>query len=99
MSSAGVNLVDEILNANDSLAAEVLLNNSVISERDSTSVHFSIASFVDKIRYHLVRGVTIGYVRLNLPNHIDCGLVQSHEHSVVELSQSQQLQDLPALGV
>lgn len=44
-------------------------------------------------------GVAIGNIRLNSSDHVNGGLVESHECSVVELSQSEELENFLAGGV
>lgn len=44
-------------------------------------------------------GVSPGDVGLSDTQHVDCGLVESHEHAVVDLAQSEQLQDFADLVV
>ena len=46
--SAGDNLVDEVLNAGDSVLAEGVLNDGVISEWDSAVVDLTVSSLVDQ---------------------------------------------------
>ena len=98
VSSACGDLVDEVLNTNNSGLSEFGINDFVVSKRDSALVDLSISSLVDKIGDGLLVGVTISNVWLNLSNHVDGGLVQSDEDTIVKLSQSQKLHDLFRAG-
>lgn len=98
--SNGGDFVDKILNADDSvLLSESVLNDGVVSEGNSRAVDLSEASLVDKLGNGSLRWVAIGDVGLDSSQHVDGGLVELHEHTVVQLSKSQQLEDLLALGV
>ena len=94
------NLVDKIFNAcNSVLLAEGVLNDSIVGKRNSGAVNLAVASLVDKLSNGLLRWVTIGDVWLDSSEHVNSGLVQSNEHTVVQLSQSKELHDLFALRV
>lgn len=96
--SDGPDLVDKVLNAADSLFSEVLVNDGIVIERNSGSVHLAVASLVDESADGVTGGVSVGDVRLNKSDHVDGGAVQLHKHTVVELSESQELHDLLLLG-
>jgi hypothetical protein len=92
----GDNLVDEVLYASEADLAESSLNNGVVSQRNSLAVDLAVASLVDKLSDQTLRRVAIGNVGLNSSDHVPGSLVESNEHSVVELSQSEELQDFSA---
>ena len=48
MGTYSVDLVDQIFEGRDAMFAETVLNESVVSERDSLSVDFAEASLVDE---------------------------------------------------
>jgi hypothetical protein len=95
----GGDLVDEVLNAGEADLAEGSLNDGVISKGNSLAVDLAVASLVDKLSDQTLRGVAVGDVGLNSSDHVHGGLVKSDEHTVVELSQSEELEDLSAGGV
>lgn len=98
--SNGGDFVDKILNAgNTVLLSKDVLNDGVVSQGDSRAVDLSEASLVNELGNGSLRGVAIGDVGLDSSEHVDGGLVKLHEHTVVQLSKSQQLHDLLALGV
>jgi len=92
-------LVNEVLNAGNTELSESLLNDGVVSERDSVAVGLTVTSLVDQLSNGGVGWVAISNIRLNSAEHVDGGLVQSDEDSVVQLSKSEELHDLLALGV
>ena len=95
----GGNLVDKILNAGEAYLAEGSLNDGVVGERNSLAVDLTVASLVDELSDQTLRRVAVGDVGLNSSDHVHGGLVKSDEHTVVELSQSEELEDLFASGV
>lgn len=97
--AAGVDLVDEILNADDALLAERLLNDAVVGEGDALLVHLAVPALVDELLHRLEVGVAEHDVGLNLPQHVDSRLVHAHEDTVVDLAQAEELHDLAGLGV
>jgi len=98
--SDGPDLVDEVFHAVDAGVLETftLSDDRVIGEGDSRSVDFTVSSLVDKSLDGGSRGVSVGDVRLNHSDHVDGGSGHSYEHSVMELSESEELHDLLALG-
>lgn len=93
------NLVDEVFNTGNTVLSKGLLDDGVVSQGDSGAVDLAEAALVDKLSHCCLGGVAVSNVGLHSSKHVDGGLVQSHEHSVVQLPQSQQLHDLSALGV
>merc|ERR1719266_1007101 len=91
-------LVDEILNADDSHLAQLLLNDIVGGDGGSVPIDLDKSTFVDKIANSLQVGGPVGDVGLADPEHVLGGLVHLDEDSVVDLPQSEELQDLLDLG-
>ena len=85
--------MDKILNTGDSVFTEFSLNNTVVGERKSSSLDFTATSFVDKLGDGLSGWVTIGDEWLDHLDHVPCGFVKLNEDGVVNLSQSEELQD------
>lgn len=92
--AAGGDFVDEVLDGGDAVLAEGVLDDLVVGDGNSLPVHFGIASLVDQLADGLSSGVSVGDIWFYLSDHVDGGLIQLHKGSVVELSDSQQLQDL-----
>ena len=85
--------MNEILNTGDSVFTEFSLNNTVVGERKSSSLDFTATSFVDKLGDGLSGWVTIGDEWLDHLDHVPCGFVKLDENGVVQLSQSEELED------
>lgn len=95
----GVDLVDEILNADDAVLAEVLLDDGVVGERDALLVDLAISTLVDELTDGLEVGVAVGDERLDDLQHLKGGLGQLDEDTVVDLEKTEELESLPLLGV
>jgi len=96
--SDGEDFVDEILNANDSELAQSLFDD-FIGEGASASLQLSISAFVDEFAHGFEVGVTPGDVWVGDSQHAQRRLVQLNKGGVVDLTESQQLQDLSDSGV
>jgi hypothetical protein len=97
--TASDNFVDQVFNTDDSVLAEFFLDNFVVGNGNSASVNLTISSLVDEVSDGLSRWITISNVRFNFSNHVDGGLVEFDESTVVKLSQSKELQNLLASWV
>jgi len=96
--SDGPDLVDEVLHACDAELSEGGRDDLVVSEGDSGAVDLTAASLVDESLDGGSGGVSIGDERLDHADHVDGGTVKSDEHSVVELSETEEVHDLLGLG-
>lgn len=94
----GEDLVDEILHADDAVLAEVLLNDGVIGESNALLVDLAVSALVDKLTDALQVGVTVGNPRLDDLDHLGGGLGDADEDTVVDLEQTEELEDLAGLG-
>jgi hypothetical protein len=95
----GVDLVDEVLNANNTVLAQRLLDDGVIGETNALLVHFAEAALVDELAHRLEVRVAVGDVGLGNAEHVDGGLVELDKGAVVDLSQAEELEHLADLRV
>jgi len=93
------NLVDEVLNAEDASVAQLLGDDAVVGDGNALVVHVHEASLVDELSDGLQIRRSIGDIRLDELEHLLGGTGETDENSVVDLSQSQELQDLSRLGI
>ena len=98
MGSDGDDVLDQILNADDSLGSEDLLDLEVGVKWDSAFLDLSVASLVDEIGDGLPGRGSIGDPWLNNSKHVHDGLVVFEEDGVVDLSESEKPEDLSWLG-
>lgn len=94
----GVDLVDQVLHANDAVLAEVLLDDLVVGEGDTLLVDLAVTALVEELADGLQVGVTVGDVGVDDGQHLLRGLGQADEGTAVDLEQTEQLQDLAGLG-
>ena len=85
--------MDEILNTGDSVLTEFTFDDAVVGERKSSSLDFTTSSFVDKLGDSLSGWITVGDEWLDHLDHVPCGFVKLNEDGIVQLSQSEELQD------
>ncbi len=70
-----VNLMHEILNADDVVLAECALNDGVVCQGDAVAVDLAVTTLVDELLDGLEIGVAPCDVGLNQLEHVDGGLV------------------------
>jgi len=92
-----VDLVDEILNTDNAVLAEVLLNNGVVGKSNTLLVDLSVTTLVDKLLDRLQVGVTVGDPGLDNLEHLSDGLGDLDEDTVVDLEETEELEDLAGL--
>lgn len=95
----GVDLVDQVLHADNAVLAEVLLNDGVVGKGDALLVDLGVTALVDKLADGLQVGVTVGDERLDDLEHLRGGLGQTDEDTVVDLKKTEELEGLALLGV
>lgn len=95
--SDGVDLVDEILHADDAVLAEVGLDNGVVGESNALLVDLSVSALVDELADGLEVGVTVGDPWLDDLEHLKGGLGQADENTIVDLEKTEELEDLAGL--
>lgn len=91
-------LVDEILHADDAVLAEGLLDNGVVSDGDALLVDLSVSALVDELTDGLEVGVAVGDPGLDDLEHLSGGLGDLDEDAVVDLEETEELEDLAGLG-
>jgi len=98
MRSDGEDFVDEIFCANNVEFTKGLLYESIVVQWNSTSLDLSVSTLVYQIPDRLQIGITPGDVRISQTQHVQGGLVEFDEDSVVDLTETEQLHHGPGLG-
>jgi len=98
MGSDSVDFVDQVFGADDAVLTEGLFNNFVGGDGDSLLVDLTETSLVNQIRDGVSSGVAESDIRFDLLDHVKSSSVNSDEDTVVDLSKSEQLEDLSDLG-
>lgn len=93
-----VDFVDKILHTDDAILAEVLLNDLVVRERNALLVDLAITTLVDELTDGLEVGVTICNEGVDDGEHLGGGLGETEEDTVVNLEETEELENLARLG-
>lgn len=97
--SYGGNLLDQVFDGSDADFAQVLFDDGVVGNRNSVSGHSDKTSFVQQLRNGASSRVSVCNIRFDSLQHVQTSFVDTDEHSVVELSQTEQTEDLFDLRV
>jgi len=92
------NLMDNVLDRDDTIFTEVLLDDGVVVQRDSLLVDLAVTTLVDEFTYGLQVGLTVCDIRLNQLKHLGGCSGDLDKDTVVDLEQSQKLKDLAGFG-
>jgi len=95
----GVDLVDQVLNADDAELAEIGLDDLVIGEGDALLVNLAVPTLVDELANSLEVGIAIGNKGLDDLEHLRSSLGYLNENTVVDLQEAEQLERLALLRV
>lgn len=90
----GVDLVDQVLDGLDTVLTQSTLDDLVVRQGDSLGVDLTVTSLVDQLSDGSQVRVTVGDVRLGQSEQLRSGLGDLDENTRVDLSQTEQLQDL-----
>lgn len=90
----GVDFVDQVFDAVDSVSAHGFLDDGVVGDLDSLTVDLDGASFVDHVFDGGLGWVAPGDEWITDSQHLDGSFVQSDETSVTDLSESEKLKGL-----
>ena len=96
--TSSVDLVNEVLNADDVLVVELVLDLLVVLDLDALAVDLEVTALVDELTDGGEGGVTIGNVGLDHTEHGVDGLVELEEDGVEDLTEAEELEDLLDLG-
>jgi len=94
MGSDSVDFVDQIFNADDLELTKSLFNDFIGGNGDSLLVDLSITSLVDHVGDGMSGGETESDIRFDFLDHVKSSSVNSDEGGVVNLSKTEQLEDL-----
>jgi len=90
----GEDLVDEILHADDVVAAEGLLDHLVADKRDALAANLACTALVDHLADSLEVRIAVGDVGADKTEHGDGGLVETDEDGVEDLTETEETEDL-----
>jgi hypothetical protein len=93
----GVDLVDQIFNTDDAVFSEAGLNDGVVGKSNALLVDLSVSALVDELTDGLEVRVTVGDPWLDNLKHLKGGLGQTNEDTIVDLKETEKLEDLAGL--
>lgn len=97
--AAGSDLMDEVLNTNDSVFAQDFLNDAVVGQGDTSALNLAAATLVNEFGDGPSGEVAVSDKGLNSPKHVHRCFVKAHKYTVVELADAEQLHNLLCLGL
>lgn len=87
-------LVDEILHADDAVLAERSLDDGVVGKSNALLLDLSVTALVDELADGLQVWITVGDPWLDNLEHLKGGLGHANEDTVVDLKETEELEDL-----
>lgn len=94
----GKDLVDQVFHADDAKLAQRIFDELVVCERYTLLVDFAVAALVDKFAHGFDGWEAVGDVRLDKSEHFRGGFGEADEDAVVDLEESQELEDFTGFG-
>ena len=92
------NLVHQILHTNNPQFSQLLLDEGVICQGDALFVDLAVPALVDQVAHGFRGGVPVGDVGFHDLEHFRGGFGEADEDAVVDLEETQQLEDLAGFG-
>lgn len=89
--------MDQILDRDDPVLAERLLNELVVGQWDTLTIDLSITALVDELTNRLEVRLSVGDPWLDDTEHLEGGLGEADEDTVVDLEETKELEDLAGL--
>lgn len=90
-------LVDQILHADNAELAQVVLDQLIVGQRNALLVDLAISTLVHELAHRLQVGVTVCDVWVDDCEHLLGGLGQADEDAIVDLKESEELENLAGL--
>ena len=90
--------MNDVFHTDDTVLAEVVLDQLIVGESDALLVDLAISSLVDQLSDRLEVGVAVGNVWVDDGEHLLCSLGELDEDTVVDLEKTEELEDLARLG-
>lgn len=90
--------MNQILHTDNAVLAEVVLNDLVVGQSNSLLVDFTVTAFVDELSDRFEVGVSVGDIWVDDGQHFLRGLRELDKDTIVDLEESEKLEDLSWLG-
>jgi hypothetical protein len=89
-----IDLVDQILHADDAKFAKVVFNELVVGKRNTLLIDLTISTLVDELANRLQIRITVSNVWIDDRQHFRGRLRKADEDTIVDLKESEKLKDL-----
>lgn len=96
--SHGINLMNEILHAHNTVLAQMILDDLVVGEGNALLVDLAVAALVDEFTDGLEAGVAVGDVRFHDLEHFGGGFGEADKDAVVDLEETEELEGFAGFG-
>ena len=90
--------MDQILHTDDTVFAQIILNDLIVRQRDALLVDLAIAALVDEIADGFQGRIAVSNVRFNDLKHFRGGLCETDEDAIVYLEKAEELKDFAGFG-
>lgn len=90
--------MNQIFNGDDTILAQIFLNEFVVGQRDALAGDLSVSALVYKLTNALEVRFTIGDPRLDDAKHLESGLSKADKDAVVNLEETKELENFARLG-
>ena len=94
----GVNLMDQVLHTDNTVLAQVVLDDLVVGERDALLFDLAISTLVDQLTHSLEIGIAVSDIGLDNLEHFECRFGEADKDAVIDLEETKELEDLAGLG-
>ena len=94
----GIDLVNQVFHAHNAVLAEDTFDKSIIGQSDALLVDLAVSTLVDELANGLEVGIAVGDVWFDDFEHLKGGLGHANEHTIVDLEETKELEDLARLG-
>lgn len=90
--------MNQIFNGDDTILAQIFLNEFVVSQRDALASDLSVSALVYELTNALEVRFTIGDPRLDDAKHLESGLSKADKDAIVNLEETKELENFARLG-
>ena len=94
----GIDFMDQILHAHDSIFAQIVFDDLIVGERDTLFIDFAVSALVNEFADGLEIGIAVGDVGFDDFEHFRGGFGEAHEDAVVDLEEAKELEGLAGFG-
>lgn len=88
-----VDLMNEILHADNAIFAKIFFNNGIVSERDTLFIDFTISTLIDKLPDALEIRIAVSNPGLDDLNHLRGSLGNFDKNAIIDLKKTEKLED------